>query len=173
MEPVIRLKIIEEADLPTIREWVNLPTVHDFMQTRTPLTEPEVRQKFLKTPGEMKEFHFLVIDNKNERPIGVASLKNLHWLNRRAEISLFIGKEHSRGKGLGKAATIELLRFAFDKLNLQRIFLEVYDFNATAIAMYEKVGFREEGRLRKHSWKNGAYRDLVIMGILREEFSPA
>jgi len=46
----------------------------------------------------------------------------------------------------------------------------VYDFNIPAIKLYKKVGFIEEGRKRKAHFVNGEYHDLIIMGILNEEW---
>lgn len=57
-------------------------------------------------------------------------------------------------------------------MNLQRVELEVLDFNTRARRCYEKVGFRYEGTRRRAVFSGGAYHDSIIMGILREEFLP-
>jgi len=164
------LRVVEEHDLALIRQWINDPLVFNCIQPRTPLTDPEVREKFLKRPSEMKEIHFLIYSD--QKPVGVSSLKGIHLVNRRAEFSIFIGDSGHRGRGVGRWATVETLRFAFEQLNLRRVFLEVYDFNTAAIELYKKVGFTVEGVLRSHSFKNGSYRDLVVMGILKDELRP-
>ena len=74
------------------------------------------------------------------------------------------------GKGYGTEATRTILSFAFNELNLHRVELEVYDFNARAIRTYEKAGFRHEGTRRKALFRDGSYHDVHVMGILREEF---
>jgi RimJ/RimL family protein N-acetyltransferase len=58
-------------------------------------------------------------------------------------------------------------------LNLRRIWLEVSGANERGIRCYRACGFVEEGRMRAHIWNDGAYRDLVHMGILREEWTSA
>ena len=63
-----------------------------------------------------------------------------------------------------------MLRFAFNELNYHRVYLRVYDFNQRAIRCYEKCGFQTEGRLRQHMYRNGAWHDEIIMGVLRDEF---
>ena len=55
-------------------------------------------------------------------------------------------------------------------MNLHRVDLQVFEFNERAIASYRKVGFREEGRLRQHMYRDGRYWDIIHMGILRHEF---
>jgi RimJ/RimL family protein N-acetyltransferase len=59
--------------------------------------------------------------------------------------------------------------WGFDTLNLNRVFLRVFADNARAIRCYAKVGYQQEGRLRQHDFYNGAYRDVLIMGLLRGE----
>ncbi len=64
----------------------------------------------------------------------------------------------------------EILKVAFDKLNLHRVSLGVFDFNVSAISCYEKAGFKKEGLLR-HSRKMGdEYWNLLIMSILEDEW---
>ncbi len=164
-----KLEIVEENHLQKLKEWINNPLVHDYIQPRTPLTIEEIRKKYLFPPSDMKNIHYIILSEESV-PVGVVSLKNLHFVNRRAELSIFIGEDKYRGKGYGKCATIEILRFAFVKLNLNKVFLEVYEFNKNAVELYKKIGFKTEGNLKSHSYKNGKYRNLLIMGIFREEF---
>ena len=49
--------------------------------------------------------------------------------------------------------------------------LRVFADNARAIRAYEKVGFQHEGRLRQDNFYNGAYRDTLLMGLLRSDWS--
>ena len=63
-----------------------------------------------------------------------------------------------------------ILRFAFTELNLRRVSLDVFEYNPRAIASYRKVGFVEEGRLRRFLHRDGRRWDLIFMGMLREEW---
>ena len=64
-----------------------------------------------------------------------------------------------------------LLDFAFRDLNLHRVYLHVFDTNAAAIRIYEKVGFVREGVLRQAAHIDGRYVDVMVMSILREEYA--
>jgi RimJ/RimL family protein N-acetyltransferase len=55
-------------------------------------------------------------------------------------------------------------------MNLNRIQLDVMDYNPRAQATYRKCGFVDEGRLRQAWFKEGAYHDSIRMAILRQEF---
>ena len=92
------------------------------------------------------------------------------WGDRWGEIGILIGDKEFWNRGYGTDATRALVRWGFDGLNLNRIWLRVYEDNARAIRCYEKVGFRIEGRLRQDRFRDGRYLDTIIMAILRDEF---
>jgi RimJ/RimL family protein N-acetyltransferase len=60
---------------------------------------------------------------------------------------------------------------AFDKVGLHRVHLHVFDFNQRAISCYENCGFGREGVLREYWFKNGRFRDTLVMSILSEDYS--
>jgi RimJ/RimL family protein N-acetyltransferase len=68
---------------------------------------------------------------------------------------------------------VALCRFGFERLNLNRIHLYTPVYNQRAVALYEKVGFKTEGVLRQDVFQDGQYHDAVVMGLLRQEFSPS
>ena len=72
-----------------------------------------------------------------------------------------------RGKGYGKKAIDLVLEYGFEHLNLHRIYLDTLESNTSAIGLYKKVGFKEEGRKKQHIYKNGKYFDLICMCILK------
>ncbi len=103
-------------------------------------------------------------------PIGIVSLTGIHPVHRGGEFHMMLGRRDLSGKGIGTAATKQMLRHGFHDLNLQRIYLSVLVSNAPAIRVYEKAGFRLEGRAREAAYKNGEYEDTLSMAMLRTEF---
>ena len=81
-----------------------------------------------------------------------------------------IGDKKNQGRGIGFFAVKEMLNHAFNNLNLQRVELFVLEDNKRAIHLYEKSGFKYEGRKRKARYKNGKFVDLFMYSILKEEF---
>jgi RimJ/RimL family protein N-acetyltransferase len=77
------------------------------------------------------------------------------------------------GRGYGTEASIVLLDFAFGRLGLHRIFLDVYSFNPRALRSYEKAGFVIEGRQRHTLNWGGEWADSILMGILSTDPRPA
>jgi RimJ/RimL family protein N-acetyltransferase len=58
-----------------------------------------------------------------------------------------------------------VVNYAFNQLGLRRIYLEVLADNASAIRLYEKCGFKVEGTLRRHVFKDGKLKDVLIMAV--------
>ena len=104
-------------------------------------------------------------------PIGVISLMNLSDANSSGELSIIVGHPDDRHQGFGAEAIAVLLDYAFGKLGLNRVGLSVFDFNFDAYAAYEKLGFREEGRLRKALRRDGGFHDAILMSVLKREWN--
>lgn len=66
-----------------------------------------------------------------------------------------IGDMENRGKDIGYFATTEILKHAFNNVNLNRIKLGVLESNTRALKLYEKIGFKREGVKRQSIYKNG------------------
>ncbi len=98
------------------------------------------------------------------------SLRNLDFKNRNAELAILIGEPENRGQGLGGEALSALLDYAFGELGLYRVYLRVLAYNEPAIRLYRRLGFRGEGRLRAQVWQEGAWHDVLLFGLLRDEW---
>lgn len=113
---------------------------------------------------DRKDFVFF----NNDNLIGFAGLVNISKHDGRAEFYIFISSEY-QGKGFGYFVTKWLLAFAQVECNLRKISLFVTEGNQHAISLYEKVGFKQEGVLIKHSWFRGRYVDRCIYSIFLTE----
>lgn len=101
--------------------------------------------------------------------IGGCALFNFDHVAHRAMLGIGIGDKTYWGQGYGREAVQLLVDYGFRHHNLHKVWLEVHGRNQRAIRAYRACGFVEEGRLRQHVWSDGAYDDLVIMGVLRPE----
>ena len=103
--------------------------------------------------------------------VGTCGLHAIDHFNSRCEVGIAIGRDHW-GRGLGQDAVRTLVRYAFDHLNMHRVALYVLADDPRAVGAYRKAGFTEEGRLREQDWVRGAYHDVLVMSVLREESRP-
>ena len=83
---------------------------------------------------------------------------------------MVIGDPVDWGHGLGGDACRLLIGYGFGTLNLHRIWLTVYEDNAAGRRIYERLGFRLEGTLRHHGFREGRWWDVHVMGLLADEW---
>jgi RimJ/RimL family protein N-acetyltransferase len=89
----------------------------------------------------------------------------------RATLGIAIHDERFWNRGFGTDAVATLVDGAFQARALTRIDLTVLPDNVRAIRAYERAGFQREGLLRRYIYQNGAYRDVVLMSVLHEEWT--
>jgi RimJ/RimL family protein N-acetyltransferase len=106
----------------------------------------------------------------DDRLIGDTALGGFNWTAGNAWVGIGLGERDFWGKGYGTDAMRLVLRFAFRELNLNRVTLDVFEYNPRAIHSYENAGFKHEGRGRAWLNREGQRWDMVYMGILRREW---
>jgi RimJ/RimL family protein N-acetyltransferase len=101
----------------------------------------------------------------------------VNWLNdpevrrnRSSEIGIIIGDKSAWNQGYGTESVRLLVKLGFETLNLNRIYLHVFETNPRAVKCYEKAGFVHEGRQRQGEWQDGRFIDVLVMSILQEEW---
>ncbi|MER6080948.1 GNAT family protein [Streptomyces sp. NPDC001833] len=85
------------------------------------------------------------------------------------ECDVTIGADHRRN-GYAAEAVGLLLRFMFAERRYHKCLAAVFAHNEASLALFRRLGFTEEGRLREHVFLAGRHHDLVMMGILADEF---
>lgn len=116
------------------------------------------------------DFYFHLRTLKEGQLIGFVALFNLKWRNQTAELAIGIGAPEFRARGYGRDALSIILNYAFSELCLHRVSLTVMSYNARAIKAYESVGFQQEGIHRQAIRRGDQRHDLILYGILREEW---
>lgn len=169
----IRLRAVEKEDLPNFVAWLNDPEVREGLMIYLPFSLVEEEAWFSAMLSRPAEEHPLVIEVKHEgrwQAIGNCGIHNIDWRSRSASVGILIGEKKWWNKGVGTNAMRLLLDHGFGTLNLNRIWLRVYEDNPRAIRSYEKVGFVNEGREREGHYKEGRYIDVLVMSMLRREW---
>jgi RimJ/RimL family protein N-acetyltransferase len=166
------LRRIERTDIPTFVRWFSDPEVREFLLINRPISIAEEELWFERQLKD-QDSELFAIETHDGRHIGNIGLHSLDWVHRSAELGIVIGERECWGQGYGSDAIRTLLRFAFDELNLHRVYLKVYEDNTRGIRAYEKCGFQCEGRLREAVYRKGRYYDELILSVLRHEFCDA
>lgn len=166
------LRALERADAPCLAAWLNDPEVTRTLVHRGPISL-RAEEEFIEQVG--RDAHALVLGivlREGDRLIGATGLDQLDFRNRHARFGVFLDKGEW-GKGHGTEATRLMVGHAFETLNLHRVWLHVYAYNARGLRVYENLGFRTEGVLRQDNYREGRYWDTVVMGVLRDEWPAA
>lgn len=173
----IRFRAIDRDDLPTFVKWINDPEVRQGIYL--PFSMADEEDWFDRMRALPADEHNLAIEvcepaegegKDSWKMIGSCGFFKLDGRNRSSEFGIMIGDKSYWNKGLGTEAVHLLVQHGFNTLNLNRIYLRVFENNPRAIRAYEKAGFTHEGRLRQAEFKDGKYIDLLVMSILEDEF---
>lgn len=124
---------------------------------------------FQSISGKKQEFFFGIFEKTTEQLIGSCGVYNINWTNSTCLVGISIS-EKWHGKGLGTDAMQTLISFIFDYIAINKIKLQVFSFNEGAIRSYEKCGFTKEGTLRNEIFRFGKFHDIIVFGLLREEW---
>jgi [ribosomal protein S5]-alanine N-acetyltransferase len=166
----VYLRPLECEDVGPLVAWFNDPEVTRFLLRYRPLTRME-EEAFLRKMSESDTDVVLGIAvRESDQFVGCTGLHQLDSRNRHASFGIGVGDKGAWGKGYGTEATRLMVHHAFDTLNLNRVWLRVYEYNERALGMYQKVGFRTEGRLRQDAFHEGRYWDTIVMAVLRDEW---
>ncbi len=182
----IRFRGVEREDLATFINWVNDPEVLRGTGIYHPFSMADEQDWFETMHKKPMDEHSLAIEvslpekrageaatdraKENWKLIGSCSFFNLDHRNRSSEFGIMIGEKSYWNKGYGTEAVHLLCQHGFDTLNLNRIFLRVFETNPGAVRAYEKAGFTHEGRQRQAEFREGKYIDVLVMSILKDEF---
>ena len=165
----VALAPLTAADSDVLFQWIRDRDLVLLNGPYRPVGEASHRAWFeaVQQRDDVAVFGIRLLDD--DRLVGSCQLHSISPVHRSAELQIRIGEPRSRGVGLGTEAVELLLKFAFDDLNLHRVYLHVLSTNGAAIHLYGKTGFVEEGVLRDGAYIDGRYVDLVVMGLLESE----
>ena len=170
---MVTLRELSREDIPIINRWRADRDLVDGLGAPARYISEDVDQawfeEYLRRRGT--DVRCAVLADGEREPVGLISLTGIDPVHRRAELHLLIGRRDLHGRGIGTDATTQMLKHAFNDLNLHRVFLSVLAHNAAALKVYEKAGFVREGTSRESAYKRGKYEDMVQMGILADEFA--
>jgi RimJ/RimL family protein N-acetyltransferase len=176
--PIIRgervyLRAQERSDVPLFVAWFNDSETTSYLSMRAPMSLPMEEAWFTRMVEQQGKgaYHFTICRLDDDQPIGTIGLFDIDTVNGGAGIGISIGEKSLWGLGFGTEAMFALLDFGFGQLRLERMWLEVYEFNARARRSYEKCGFVLEGTERHAIFKRGQYYDVDLMSILRDEWA--
>lgn len=164
------LRPIDKNDDEEIVKWRNQKEIINGLFSYKGITLSEHRNWFEKYLHDGSRMEFIIIKKDNNKKIGTIGLSNIDSRNQKSEYGILLGEKEEWGKGYAVEASLAVIHYGFQELNMQKIYLKVFADNMDAINLYKRLGFIQEGLLRKDMYKNGEFKDVLIMAILRDEW---
>jgi diamine N-acetyltransferase len=165
------LRPIEETDLALLWKWENDSELTYFLNAdrhRT-MSKDEVARRYRQVRSDPSMELFIVETQDGER-IGMIGYDNLSIERQSCRVYIGLGEKQYWGCGFGSDAMCALLEHHFTDLQLERVYLSVYDFNQRAISSYRKCGYRVDGVRRNVALVDGEWCDSIEMSITATDF---
>lgn len=166
----VRLRPITLADAPRFVKWFNDAGVIKYLQRKKGMTLAKERKWIKEMPKKAKIDKRFAIETLQAVHIGSIGLHQINSDNKHCGLGIMIGEKKCWDHGLGTDAMKTILIYAFNKLKMHRVELDVYEYNKRAIKVYKRLGFRKEGIKREHRLYKGKYYGTLHMSILDREW---
>lgn len=164
------LRALTPADLEgPYLGWLNDQQTTRFLDTGRFATSRASLEHMIQAK-QPESLWLAMVARKTDRHIGNIKLGPIDWVHRHASLGILIGDRRYRGKGYAREALTLVVKHAFAQLGLHKITAGAYGDHAESLALFTRFGFVIEGRQRQQLFRDGAYHDKVLMGLLREDF---
>lgn len=167
---MVTLRAMEKSDCEMIREMFNDPEIENLVVGWSlPVSSYAQERWFEAHYGDSLNLRF-VIETPMDGAVGIITLTDIDWKNRRASHGIKLSGKERRSRGIGTDAVMAVMRYAFDELGLNRLDGSWFDDNEASKSLYTKCGWHVEGVRRQYVFKRGKFRDLSVVGILASEY---
>ena len=168
---LVLLRALEKEDLSTLRDWRN--SLHVRKSTREYKLLNMINQKnwfeSIHQLNPPREIMFGILD-KRKKLIGVTGLTYIDWKNRHSEISIYFSKKDWQLRPEAKEAINLIMEYGFEELNLNRLYVEIFELMKENIKLFRQMKFVEEGKLRQKVWRSNKWWNTIIYSKLADEY---
>ena len=166
-------RALRRSDLPYLSKWADDPLLEDMVGS-------EFFHRFVDEYGRDAAFvdavrddrtqvNVVVCTRRGDRPIGLVRLFNIHRRDGYAFLETIVADTRALRLGYGIEGSKLMAYWAIDVLKLRRLEAKVYPWNTLSINTMKRRRWKLEGALREAVFNDGAYRDLLVFGILAHE----
>jgi hypothetical protein len=164
----IKLRKIKEKDLKMIMDWRTSPHITKYMYTDPNLTLEKQKKWFNNILNSEKVIYWVISCDNND--VGLLNLYDIDYKNKKCGWAYYIADKNFRGKGLSKNLELNLYKFVFETLGLNKLWCEVFSFNDKVIILHKLYGSEKEAIFKDHIYKNGEFHDVVRLAILKNKW---
>lgn len=155
-------------DIPLKVKWINDSANNKYLHYDLPLEYEKTCEWFRNNAHRTDRYDATIeVDGV---AVGLIGLLSIDMNNKKAEYYISMGETSYKGRGVATKASIELFKYAFDVLGLERLYLFTEVENIVAQKLFLKIGFQEEGLLRNDLFSRGQFVDRYAYAILRKDY---
>ncbi len=169
---LVGLRSLEREDLSLLRDWRNISSFRKNFREYRELNLVNQENWFARTNASPNDFMFMIERLHDKTPLGACGLLYTNWIIRSADFSFYIGHDEAYidTNGYAKEAAQLLINYGFNNLNLNKIWMELYEFdNAKLDFFLNEFSFVKDGKLRANCFEEGRYWDSYIISLLRSD----
>jgi RimJ/RimL family protein N-acetyltransferase len=122
-----------------------------------------------KPEGDALQLRLVIARRKDDKIVGNVNTHTMDVVNGTFMFGVGVAPEH-KGKGYAAEAVLLVMRYMFEERRFQKCESGLYAYNAASMALHRKLGFVEEGSLRRHAFAGGEFHDVVLFGMTIEEY---
>ena len=168
-EVEITIRAFEKQDIPRKVRWINDSENNRYLHYDLPLREDQTELWFESHRNDKSRYDAVI--EADGVPVGTIGLLNIDRKNRKAEYYIAMGERSYSGRGVAKQASELLLQYAFETLELNRVYLYTELHNLAAQKLFARIGFRQEGLLRQDVLSHGNLADRYVYALLKEDWT--
>ncbi len=169
----VNLRAVERSDALVLHRWLNDPAVMAYWGAPDHTISLSAVQRrvegYLEEEARLGRPACLIVETLDGEAIGQVILSRYRPAAGSVELAIMIGEAAWWGQGYGTDALRAAIDACFDAWNLHRIWLRSEASNERAHRLYARCGFVREAVLREAVYIDGAYEDIVVFGLLRED----
>lgn len=166
----VNLKGLELTQLAVIHNWMNDFEIIKSLMRINPSITCFTEQWYESVHTDNSKLILAIHDNDTNNFIGCIGLNNIEWIDRKAEMYIYIGEREYWNRGYGIDSINTMLEYVFNYYNVHKVYLHIREDNLPAINLYKKAGFQVEGKFKNDKYIDGKYINVIRMAILKDDY---
>ncbi|QUH18591.1 GNAT family N-acetyltransferase [Alkaliphilus sp. B6464] len=167
----IYLKLVEREDLSKRVDWLNDTDIQRTLNYDYPTSIAKTEKWFDKVISDSHRRDFSVFLIEDNQYIGFCGLIDISYPVGKAELYITIGEKDTWGNGYGTEVYDVLMKYGFEELGLNKIYIHYLTYNQGTQKIMQKIGWQLEGLLRQDIYSHGKVADRYIASILKKDWA--
>lgn len=164
----VGLRAVEKDDLIHLKNWRNNSEFRKFFREVNELNDLNQNNWFeaISSKGSINKM-FVIVKLDTSELLGVCGLCYIDWINRSADFSIYIGYKELYIDDFYAIEAGKIMRnYAFNILNLHRLWAEIYSIDEKKKVFFDTLGFKLDGELKETYWYNNKWHNSLYYSYL-------